>query len=161
MELLFSSFIGTILLHQWVVGIGMKRLISSAAVLAALVLPVAASADAPNHAAPSGHQTIQGVIRSIDGKYGLTVRVGQGLLDSVTTRQGTIINPTGLQLQPGMRVAIAGHADGDTFEADRIVGSPFTENIPGSTASSTPTLWPELIPNGTFQTHGPSAVGGG
>jgi hypothetical protein len=51
----------------------MKRLTSSALIVAALVLPVAARADTANHAAPSVGQTIHGTINSINGKYSLTV----------------------------------------------------------------------------------------
>jgi hypothetical protein len=139
----------------------MKRLTSAAAILAVSVLPLAAYADTPRSAAPSGNEIIQGVIRSIDSEDAFTVRTGQGLVDNVTARPGTIVTPSGLTLQPGMRVAIAGHNDGDTFEADRITGSPFTENTSTGSGESTPTLWPDIIPNGTFQTTGPSAAGGG
>jgi hypothetical protein len=133
---------------------------SSAAIVTALVLPGEAMAAQP--AAPSG-QVIRGVINSINGKYGLTVEVGEGFQDNVTMHQGTIINPTGLALKPGMRVAIAGHADGNTFDANRIVTQLVDgENtlVPNAGRSAT-TLIPHEIPNGTFQTDGPSAVGGG
>jgi len=60
------------------------------------------------------------VISSIDGKYGLTVRDARGALDKVTLHQGTIINPTGLQLTPGTPVYIVGRVDGGSFDADRI-----------------------------------------
>lgn len=40
---------------------------------------------------------------------------------AVHLHQGTIINPTGTTLRPGMNVRIVGHPNGDgTFEADRI-----------------------------------------
>jgi hypothetical protein len=142
-------------------GDAMKRFTSAAAILAISVLPLAAYADTPSPAAPSGNQIIQGVIRSIDSKDAFTVRTGQGQVDNVTALAGTIVTPRGLALQPGMRVAIGGHMDGDRFEADRITGSPFTENTSTSTGESTPTLWPDIIPNGSFQTTGPSAAGGG
>ncbi len=34
--------------------------------------------------------------------------------------QGTIINPTGLTLEPGMNVTIDGYADGSNFDAMEI-----------------------------------------
>lgn len=158
----FSSVIATTLRRSWVMGFSMKRLTSAAAVLAVIILPIAAYADAPSHTARSGQQRIQGVIRSIDGTDAFTVRVAPGLVDNVTMRQDTIVAPTGLFLKAGMRVAIAGRADGDTFEADRIVGSPLYQSTSDKHATlARPTLWPELIPNGTFQTNGPSAEGGG
>jgi hypothetical protein len=98
----------------------MKRLIRSAAVVAALVLPAAAQADAQNAPAPSGSDTIQGVIKTINGRYGLTVTDSAGGLDSVTMHQGTIINPSGLRLATGMLLVIVGHRDGSTFDATKI-----------------------------------------
>jgi hypothetical protein len=139
----------------------MKRLIASAAIVAALVLPVGAYADTVGYATPSDHQVVRGVITSINGKYGLTVQDGEGFLDSVTMHQGTIINPTGLQLEPGMRVAIAGHADGTTFDANRIDGPLDAEKTLGRITPSTSLRIPQEIPNGTFQTDGPTAAGGG
>jgi hypothetical protein len=139
-------------------GNAMIRLMSSAAIVAALVLPSEAMA-APT--APSG-QVIRGVISQINGRYGLTVEDGEGFFDSVTLHQGTTINPTGLALRPGMRIAIEGRADGNTFEANRIVTQLVEgENTLVPAARSTTTLIPQEIPNGTFQTAGPSAVGGG
>jgi len=39
----------------------------------------------------------------------------------IRLHQGTVINPTGITLQRGMRIAITGHPNNDgTFEADRI-----------------------------------------
>lgn len=140
----------------------MKRLIGSAAIVAALALPVGANADTVGYATPSSHQVVRGVITSINGKYGLTVQDGEGFLDSVTLHQGTIINPTGLQLEPGMRVAIAGHADGTTFDANRIIGRVDAVNsVVRNPRQGSPDVIPQEIPNGTFQTEGPSAVGGG
>jgi hypothetical protein len=103
----------------------MKRLLSSALIVAALVLPLAArAADIPSYAQPApppaGGDRISGTIRGVNGKYGLTVRDSRGYIDNVTMHQGTIINPTGLQLQTGMRVTVLGHADGGTFDANEI-----------------------------------------
>jgi hypothetical protein len=130
----------------------MKRLISSAAVLAVLVLPVAAYADAPSAVGASGGQTINGVISAVDGEHRLTLRVGRGLEDSVTLHRGTIINPTGLQLEPGMKVAIAGRADGNTFDAEKIVGSPDAQSVARAS-------WRESAANASFNDQWPVPMG--
>ena len=40
---------------------------------------------------------------------------------SIRLHPGTVINPTGATIQPGMRVRVTGHPNGDgSFEADRI-----------------------------------------
>jgi len=142
----------------------MKRLTSSALILAALVVPLAALADTLNSAAQSSEQTIHGMIESINGKFNLTVREGRVGLDGVTMHRGTIINPTGLQLKPGMRVTIAGHADGGAFAADEIDAPVEYLEIQNRTQRADRTIapWtPVFVPNGTFQTNGPSAEGGG
>ena len=142
----------------------MKRLTSSALIVAALAFPLAARADTSTHAAPSGERTIHGMITSINGKYGFTVRDDSVGIEGVTMHRGTIIDPTGLQLKPGMQVTIAGHADGGTFDADEI-DAPVeyleaqnrAQNADGTTAP-----WAPLsVPNGRYQGNGPSAEGGG
>jgi hypothetical protein len=82
----------------------------------------AAAAPAPSYArqAASGEETIRGRIDRFDGKYGLQVRDDRGFIDNVEMRQGTIINPTGLQLQPGMAVTILGFNRGQVFAANEI-----------------------------------------
>jgi hypothetical protein len=142
----------------------MKRLARSALILAALVLPVAARADTSDFAARSGEQTIHGTINSIDGKYGFTVRDGRVGLEGVTTHRGTIINPTGLQLKPGMRITIWGRAAGGTFDADEIdAPKEYLEiqNRPRRDDRAITPWTPVFVPNGTFQTNGPTAEGGG
>jgi hypothetical protein len=98
----------------------MKRLMSSAAIVAALVLPLGTEADAQNAPAASGNDTIQGVIKTINGRYGLTVTDNGGGLEGVTMHQGTIINRSGLRLATGMLLIIVGHRDGSTFDANKI-----------------------------------------
>ncbi len=142
----------------------MKRLTSSALTLAALVVPLAALADTLNSAARSSEQTIHGMIEAINGKFNLTVREGRVGLEGVTMHRGTIIIPTGLQLKPGMRVTIAGRPDGGTFAADEIDAPVEYLEIQNRTqrADRTVAPWtPVFVPNGTFQTNGPSAEGGG
>ncbi len=107
----------------------MMRLI--AAVIAALFLaaPLAANAQmAPTYAAgpaDDGDANIHGRILNFDGAYSLQVRDEQGYVDNVQLHQGTIINPTGLTLAPGMVVSIMGYNAGDYFAANE-VDTPYT-----------------------------------
>lgn len=88
--------------------------------LAATSLPAAAQTQpVPSYAQP-GDTTIHGVVRSVDGKYTITVRDANGYVDNVTLHDGTVINPTGLTLAPGESVTIAGQANGGTFMANEI-----------------------------------------
>ncbi|MGP6157490.1 MAG: hypothetical protein ACLPYS_08290 [Vulcanimicrobiaceae bacterium] len=92
----------------------------------ALSLPAAAFAQSAAQAAPpsyaqrTGEETIHGRIASIDGKYDVQVRDERGYVDRVRLHDGTIINPTGLTLAPGMDVSIIGHNAGGTFDANEI-----------------------------------------
>ncbi len=100
--------------------------------LAALLLgaplaaaPIAAFAqDVPSYAqtedqAP-GDQQLRGRVTNFDGGYNLTVRDERGYIDNVALHPGTIINPTGLTLAPGMTVSILGYNEGDAFAANEI-----------------------------------------
>src|SRR5579875_416368 len=80
------------------------------AALAIAALPGIASAD----------EEIQGTVQSINGTWNITVLDVNGYLDNVGLHQGTIINPTGLTLAPGMSVTILGYTDGNVFEANEI-----------------------------------------
>jgi hypothetical protein len=96
--------------------------------------------DAPPDAA-SADQTVQirGRVSSFDGGYALVVRDEQGYLDNVTLHQGTIINPTGMTLAPGMVVSVIGFNDGTSIGANEIDtpytiygGTPFFDGHPWS-----------------------------
>jgi hypothetical protein len=83
----------------------------------------------PSYAtAPSGDQQIRGRITAITGKYSLLVRDSRGYIDQIALHQGTIINPTGLTLQPGMQVTISGFNAGSTFAANQI-DTPYTVSL--------------------------------
>jgi hypothetical protein len=105
--------------------------ISIAAVAAATLLssaPLAASAQpVPSYAslAAPGDGQIRGRIASFDGSYALRVRDERGYLDNVRLHPGTIINPTGLTLAPGMVVGILGYDNGSYFAANE-VDTPYT-----------------------------------
>jgi hypothetical protein len=95
-------------------------LLLPALALAAGTLPAAAqTTDLPSYAQP-GDTTIHGVVRSVDGKYTITVRDANGYVDNVTLHDGTVINPTGLSLAPGESVTIVGRPSGGTFVANEI-----------------------------------------
>ncbi len=59
-------------------------------------------------------------MRSFDGAYTMYVRDQGGYLDRVQLHQGTIINPTGIRLEGGMRVTVYGYPEGEVFVADEI-----------------------------------------
>jgi hypothetical protein len=99
-----------------------------AALAAALILaaPLAANAqDVPSYAASDTDQQIHGRIANFDGGYNLQVRDANGYVDNVQLHDGTIINPTGLTLAPGMVVSIDGFNSGSFFDANEI-DTPYT-----------------------------------
>jgi hypothetical protein len=108
-----------------------------AALVAALTIatPLAASAqivpqqyDDPSYAsdaAYTGDGQIHGRILNFDGAYSVQVRDEKGYVDNVQLHQGTIINPTGLTLAPGMVVSILGYNAGPYFAANE-VDTPYT-----------------------------------
>jgi len=88
-----------------------------------LIAPLGAQAQsAPSYATQqySADQNIHGRIASFDGGYSLTVRDERGYIDNVRLHPGTIINPTGLTLTPGMVVSILGYNAGSYFSANQI-----------------------------------------
>jgi hypothetical protein len=136
----------------------MKSIVTSSLIVATLAIPLAASAAMTDN--NTSTQMVSGVIRSIDGKYGLTVRDNSGSLDSVALHKGTIINPTGADLRQGLAVTIVGRADGRSFDADTINAPANAANHANQDSSSTDGIAP-VIPPGTFETEGPTAEGGG
>ena len=109
---------------------GVSPLVRAAVCAAFLALGVPAVASAqpaaagdqalPSYATASHDEQIRGRISAITGKYTLKIRDDRGYLDNVTLHQGTIINPTGLQLAPGMQVTIHGTNAGSSFAANEI-----------------------------------------
>jgi hypothetical protein len=108
------------------------RIFAAALGIAAFAAPPAAFAQQtpaapgagppPSYArqAANGEETIHGRIASFDGKYQLSVHDDRGFIDNVNLHQGTVINPTGLSLQPGMAVTIMGYNRGRSFAANEI-----------------------------------------
>src|ERR1700678_4001 len=110
----------------------MTRLITALVAVLFLAAPLAAGAqevgqygppptysDAPPPGAPDD-ANIHGRILSFDGAYNLQVSDEKGYVDNVQLHQGTIINPTGLTLAPGMIVSIMGYNAGSVFEANQV-----------------------------------------
>jgi hypothetical protein len=103
------------------------------ALAAALILgaPLAASAqDAPSYAQPAQDQAavdgqIRGRVISFDGAYSVQVQDDRGFVDMVQLHPGTIINPTGITLAPGMIVSVLGYNAGSFFAANE-VDTPYT-----------------------------------
>jgi len=75
------------------------QVIAATAVIAAI--PIAASAAVP------GQEQLKGTVTAFNGKYSLHIENTKSKnVDAVQLHQGTIINPTGLTLRPGMKVTI-------------------------------------------------------
>jgi hypothetical protein len=89
-----------------------------------LIPATALAADNPPNYAADGGDSIKGRITGLDGKYTVYVREKQGKVETVELHQGTVINPTGIRLQPGYKVAIYGHQAGNTFDAN-VVNTPY------------------------------------
>jgi len=99
-----------------------KHIIGALAGLS-LLLPIAAQAqDTPSYATQpyAADQNIHGRIVNFDGGYNLGVRDERGFVDNVQLHPGTVINPTGLTLAPGMVVSIVGYNAGSYFAANEI-----------------------------------------
>ena len=88
--------------------------------LVALALGVCAVAPHAAQAAVPGQDQFKGTITAFDGKYSLHVERKNGDVDAVEMHQGTIINPTGLRLRPGMRVTVVGNDTNGVFQAFEI-----------------------------------------
>jgi hypothetical protein len=93
-------------------------------VVFAIVAPsVIAAVPSPGPTLPpyaTQDEQIHGRIISFDGQYHLQVRDDHGYIDNVELHPGTIINPTGLKLEPGMVVSINGYTKGKYVEANEI-----------------------------------------
>jgi hypothetical protein len=139
----------------------MKRFLGSAALVAILGVPAGANAASVHAAAKPDTMTIRGVVSAIDGKWTLTVHDDRNFIENIALHPGTVIEPTGLRLEPGMRVSVLGYQDNANFDADKILGPVNAQPTPHADGAPSATLMPEEIPNGTFQTQGPTAEGGG
>jgi hypothetical protein len=69
----------------------------------------------PSYASGTSDETIRGTVAAINGPYNISVRDERGFVDNVNLHQGTIINPTGLSLAPGLSMTILGHNEATPF----------------------------------------------
>ena len=95
--------------------------------LASLAAPLTVQAQSvPSYAQPQysqdwqGDAQIRGRVTGFDGAYSLSVRDERGFIDAVELHPGTVINPTGLTLAPGMIVSVLGYNAGSYFAANEI-----------------------------------------
>ncbi|MGP6156099.1 MAG: hypothetical protein ACLPYS_00950 [Vulcanimicrobiaceae bacterium] len=92
--------------------------------VAGITIPAVASAQSAPSYADQGYantdETIHGRVSSIDDTFDIRVSDDRGFTDHVQLHQGTIINPTGLTLAPGMEVTILGYNAGSVLEANEI-----------------------------------------
>ena len=100
----------------------MNKIFALLCIASAVLNPLVAQAqELPSYAEyDAGVARIQGRIAGIGGTYDLTVRDERGYIDRVHIHPGTIINPTGLTLAPGMVVSIIGENQGPYFNGDEI-----------------------------------------
>lgn len=112
------------ILHRRTLAVSVLAL--SAAILSVLcphqVLAQQNEQPLPSYARPgyaTTEQTIKGRVTVINGTY-MEIADTNGYIDRVELHQGTIINPTGIRLEPGMTVTIIGHASGNKFLANEI-----------------------------------------
>jgi hypothetical protein len=98
----------------------LKYLLAATAALTLAAPGVAQAQDIPSYAQQSANEQIRGRVTSFDGAYNLTVQDERGFTDNVQLHDGTIINPTGLTLAPGMVVSILGQNDGDVLAANEV-----------------------------------------
>jgi hypothetical protein len=106
----------------------MRTFIAALAAVLLITAPLAARAQiAPSYAqnGDSADAQIHGRVISFDGGYSLQVRDEKGYVDNVQLHPGTIINPTGITLAPGMIVSILGYNSGSYFGANEI-DTPYT-----------------------------------
>jgi hypothetical protein len=108
-------------MFEW---LSVTRQLAAVLALGSLMAPLCASAqELPSYAQPvtaSNDEVIHGRIASVDGAFNISVFDDRGFIDNVELHDGTIINPTGLALSPGMSVTIAGFNAGAVFDANEI-----------------------------------------
>ena len=113
-----------------------RNMTAAVSMAAMLAMPIAARAQAaPGYG--SDDETVRGTISSIEGKYTVYVRDQRGYVDTIHLHDGTIINPTGLELSPGQSVEIHGRTDGHAFDANEI-DTPYDQDAQASTGDPGP-----------------------
>jgi len=111
-------------------------LLAFAVMTLGMLAPHAALAQQPEQPLPSyakpgyatTEQTIHGRVTVVNGTY-MEIADTNGYTDRIQLHQGTIINPTGIRLAPGMSVTIMGHNSGHLFLANEI-DTPYQNDAP-------------------------------
>jgi hypothetical protein len=86
-----------------------SRLAAGLLTAALLAAPIAGFAQGYNNGAYHGHRTqTSGVISNVTSGA-ITLRSGQ----TIFLRNGTVINPTGAHLRPGMQISVTGTRTGN------------------------------------------------
>ena len=88
-------------------------MLAAGAVALSVLAPCLASADAQNR--------LVGTVTDFHGKYEVVVRDERGKIVNVMLHPGTVITPTGLRLERGMKVTVVGQAADRSFAAGEIV----------------------------------------
>lgn len=96
-----------------------RRTVAALATFIAATLQAAVADTLPSYASADQATQIHGSVMSIN-RRDLTLRDDRGFLDHVVLLDGTVINPTGIEIEPGQLLTIYGHADGDAFSASEI-----------------------------------------
>jgi hypothetical protein len=97
---------------------------------ASFALPSLVGAQTYPSYSTASQQSVKGSITGFNGAYTLYLQDDKGYGDNIQMHDGTVINPTGIKLQEGMRVTIYGYANGSVFSAYRIdvTGSTYSDN---------------------------------
>lgn len=96
------------------------KLAAALCAAASIALPSLAGAQTYPSYSTASQQSIKGSITGFNGSYTVYLQDDKGYGDNVQMHDGTVINPTGIKLQEGMRVTIYGYANGPAFSAYRI-----------------------------------------
>lgn len=97
-----------------------RALAASLGAIALFASLAIAPASAQSYGYGGHHQDVDGVVTYFN-RFDLRLHVGPGQDVAVRLHQGTVINPTGITLRPGMRVDIHGYAGRyGKIEANRI-----------------------------------------
>jgi hypothetical protein len=95
--------------------------VTAAASLACFLTGPLAAQDSPSYAQPLGNARLSGtVVRFEPGSYDLGLLDDRGFVDRIALHHGTIIEPVGIDLAPGMRVSVVGYDAGPSFVANEI-----------------------------------------
>jgi len=100
-------------------GRGARLTVAVLAAFTAATLQAAGADPLPSYAASDETIQIQGFVSSISGRD-VTLRDERGFLDHVVLHDGTVINPTGMEIASGQALTIHGHVDGNVFDASEI-----------------------------------------